>query len=350
MVIQRVDHIHRLHQDTPNKAALAAAMTVHADLRGLWERAGWIVARLTEERLKREGLWNQDDQLRQKGRQSPGEVAVAREAATWATERLGGATSARILNIKIGSLSLNATSEEDVIKRTNRKHRRFRILHASVGLAGYGCPPEMVRLAISLHPHQVREMDEDGNLPIHIAATASSFVTSANEASPSTVAAAAAAAADVSDDLSVLSDTMSFFSSASVSQTTNPFDKVIKLLLQHYPEGACIPQGHTGQLPLVSAIQSGYRTWEDGIRTLVNAYPPGLHNKKLIHSSLYANVLALVNNSCQDQNTSTVEDCFRPSRHSKHRRHEAGARTTLFELLRSKPDWITEGNAQEETC
>jgi hypothetical protein len=347
MVIVRVDRIHRQYQDTPNKAALAAAMTVHADLGGLWERAGWIVARLTEERLKREGLWNQDDQLRQKGRQSPGEVAVAREAATWATERLGGTASDRILNINIlASLSLNATSEEDAIKSTNRKRRRFRILHASVGLAGYGCPPEMVRLAISLHPHQVREMDEDGNLPIHIAATASSFVTSANEASPSTVAAAASAAADVSDDLSVLSDTMSFFSSVTVSQTTNPFDKVIKLLLQHYPEGACIPQGQTGQLPLVSAIQSGYRTWEDGIRTLVSAYPPGLHNKKLIHSSLYANVLALVNNSCQEQVTSTAEDCFpRPSPHSKRRRHEAGARTTLFELLRCKPDWITEGNA-----
>ena len=42
--------------------------------------------------------------------------------------------------------------------------RKFRIVHASVGLTGYGCPPEMIRLAVSINPHQIREMDEEGNL------------------------------------------------------------------------------------------------------------------------------------------------------------------------------------------
>jgi hypothetical protein len=55
-----------------------------------------------------------------------------------------------------------ATSNGD--NGSPERDRKFRILHASVGLIGYGCPPEMIRLAISLHPEQVREMDEDGNL------------------------------------------------------------------------------------------------------------------------------------------------------------------------------------------
>ena len=42
--------------------------------------------------------------------------------------------------------------------------RKFRIVHASIGLTGYGCPLEMIRLAVSINPNQVREMDDEGNL------------------------------------------------------------------------------------------------------------------------------------------------------------------------------------------
>jgi len=166
--------------------------------------------------------------------------------------------------------------------------------------------------------------------------------------------AAAAAAADASDDHSVLSDTMSFFSSATVSQTTNPFDKVLKILLQHYPRGAKIPQGRTGRLPLVLAVESGRRTWEDGIRTLLNAYPPALHNKKLIEAELYPNVLSLVSGGprCDfgrgiDFHCATsgvFDDLFanRSLTRTKRQRREANnSQTTMFELLRTKPEWLT---------
>lgn len=338
-MIRTVDRLHCQYQENANKAALAAAMTVHADLGGLWERAGWIVARLSEERLKREGALDQTEQSRPKDCQSPGELAVGQEAAKWAKERLGAIPKNLSLakNIRLSTANISS-SDEELSKDTKSARRRFRILHASVGLAGYGCPPEMVRLAISLHPHQVREMDEDGNLPIHIAATASSFFSDAEEASPLRMAAAAAAAADISDDASVLSDAMSFFSSATVSQTTNPFDKVIKLLLQYYPEAIRIPHGQTGRLPLVSAIECGFRSWNDGIRTLVEAYPTALHSKKLIHSSLYANVLSLIARDCQG--TIALDDRFRASPRAILRRQQCVARTTLFELLRTKPDWM----------
>ena len=354
VVIRTVDRLHRQHQESPNKAALAAAMTVHADLGELWEKARWIVARLTEVRIQREGRNDEDDQIRQKGLQSPGEEAVSREAASWASERLKSGASGELINAGFLSVSkgLTSTDEESLTNKvsiaTEKTRRRFRIVHASVGLAGYGCPPEMIRLAISLHPSQVQEMDEDGNLPLHIAVTASSFLTSVDDASPNSMADAAVAVADASDDVSVLSEAFSFFSSATVSQTTNPFDKVIKILLQHYPEATRVPQGLTGRLPLVLAIESGRRTWEDGIRTLMNSYPPAMHKKKLICPSLYPNVLALVTKHNQDPSAMIDDLAYRRSSpRDKRAREEIRARTTLFELLRTNPEWISSDDSVE---
>lgn len=354
VVISTVDRLRSENSKTPDQAALAVAMTVHADLGELWERARWIVARLTQERLEREGDWQGHS-----GPQSPGEAAVAQEAASWATEQYQSNDTATELDVSLPvtqeaaeGTDAAAVAATTALPLDEKSNRPFRILHASVGLTGYGCPPEMIRLAISIHPNQVREMDEDGNLPIHIAVTASSFLATADQASPSTMAAAVAAATDASDDHSVLSDAMSFFSSATVSQTTNPFDKVLKILLQHYPKGAKIPQGKTGRLPLVLAVQSGNRTWSDGIRTVLNAYPPALHNKKLISPELYPNVLSLVT-GCNQGNlgrgadfhcvTSGVfDDLFARSPRNKRQRREAtNSRTVLFELLRTKPEWLT---------
>jgi hypothetical protein len=309
------------------------------------------------------------------GPQSPGEAAVAQEAASWATEQYQSTDTTTIVDNNIDT-TLPVTQEAtdvaesfittvgdpsagDSSNNTNNKNgRQFRIVHASVGLIGYGCPPEMIRLAISIHPNQVREMDEDGNLPMHIAVTASSYLATAEQASPRTMAAAAAAAADATDDLSVLSDTMSFFSTATVSQTSNPFDKVLKILLQHYPEGAQIPQGRTGHLPLVLAVESGRRTWQDGIRTLLYAYPPALHNKKLIEPELYPNVLSLVTSGRSDFGkpdfhccTSGIfNDLLHPlgtsARSKRQRREASNSQTTLFELLRTKPEWLTKATRE----
>lgn len=90
------------------------------DLGQLWGKARLIVTKLTEERLHREGsLLNSDEDD---------------SSLAWALE-----------HHLLGEC-------------------KFRIVHASVGLVGYGCPPELIRLAIAMHPQQVREMDEEGNL------------------------------------------------------------------------------------------------------------------------------------------------------------------------------------------
>ena len=427
-VINTVDRL-RSEQDNPDRAALVAAVRVHADLGELWEKARWIVARLTEERLQREHdeeartavTDNNDDggatrekkvseptRLDATSRRatyygstsssffdptrfaeppSPGETAVAQEAASWAVEQHQGSmpTDDDVLPMAPNVSTSNVASGH----RRRRcppngiSGRQFRIVHASVGLTGYGCPPELIRLAISIHPHQVMEMDDDGNLPLHIAVTAASYLATAHHAAqdhPGTMTAAAvaaAAASDNGDDHSVISDAaMSFFSSATVSQTTNPFDKVIKILLQQYPEAARIPQGKTGRLPLVLAVESRRRTWADGIRTLLNAYPPALHNKKIIPSKLYPNVLSMVATSdglvgssnpssyAFDFASSGIVDLLpvvgeagagagtggdntqqqpqnRSNRSKRAIRQEVCSRSTLFEMLRTKPEYLT---------
>jgi hypothetical protein len=121
--------------------------------------------------------------------------------------------------------------------------------------------------------------------------------------------------------------------------------QVIKILLQHYPEAACTPQGESGKLPLILAIESKRRSWEDGIRTLLYAYPPALHNKKVIEPVWYPNVLALVSND-GDVDAFLPSSIQRPAYRSKQIRRETNSRTILYELIRSKPEWLTPDGRQ----
>jgi len=113
------------------------------------------------------------------------------------------------------------------------------------------------------------------------------------------------------------------------------------MLLQHYPEGARIPQGKTGRLPLVMAIESGARSWEDGIRTLLNAYPPAMHKKRLIEPKLYPNLLGLVIGPSPGLEVEGVPRLIGVTPSPTSRRSGLNAKSTLFDLLRTKPDWLT---------
>jgi Ankyrin repeats (3 copies) len=53
-VINTVDRLWREHADNPNKASLASAISVHAELGTVWQRARYILARLTQERLEKD--------------------------------------------------------------------------------------------------------------------------------------------------------------------------------------------------------------------------------------------------------------------------------------------------------
>lgn len=223
----------RVGKDAPEHAALVSAMRVHRELGQLWDKARRIVTRLTEARLQHEGTAVEACSFQTA---SPASEEEQRKAATWAAEqhRASNPRGDDLLPVYL-NVNERAYSRSPVMNNSTNVHRQFRIVHASVGLIGYGCPPEMIRLAISIHPHQVREMDEDGNLPLHIAVKASSFLGRYDDVA-SANAAVAAVVACFSDDASVQSEAATFFSSITVSQTPNPFDKVrLTMLRAEYP-------------------------------------------------------------------------------------------------------------------
>lgn len=126
---------------------------------------------------------------------------------------------------------------------------------------------------------------------MHIAATASSLgsLTSNNSVAD--------------EESSVFSDSIvSLFSGVSSKKycdsngNFDSFDKVMKLLLKQYPEAAQTPHGRSGRLPLVLADRAGNRSWNDGMKTLLRAYPPALFSgsKGVIPVKLYPHVLSLI--------------------------------------------------------
>lgn len=185
------------------------------------------------------------------------------------------------------------------------------------------------------------------------------------------------------DDSSVYSLT-SFFSSSTTNATPHAFDKVIQILLRNYPEGAHIPHGKSGRLPLVLAIRAGERTWEDGIQTLLSANPAALHSAKLhkaypegialvgggghppkkpvrgekegglrIFQNLY--LLALHNRSSHHSDGGRRGAARKPHKHRSLTSSSHGSRkaskgkllppsprdlTNIFQLLKSKPDLV----------
>ena len=184
---ERVKRVIEVLEQMKNSATTSprSSSSLQTDLGHLWGKARLIVVRLTEEhKYQQQQQQHQNQEIFSavvnslQGRKQIG-TAMERDddssasgqhwllAASWSKERLSN--NARYKD----SNELKKYKDSNKLKDDNDfgdkkvlpiEERQFRIVHASVGLAGYGCPPEMIRLAISIYPHQVREMDEDGNL------------------------------------------------------------------------------------------------------------------------------------------------------------------------------------------
>ena len=289
-VIQSMERLH----------PLAAALRVQGDLGELWDKARWIVNRLARE-AKPSSMDDADIIA------SPGEQAISQEAAKWATERF-------LPSIKIPL----ATGVEG-----RRQRRRYLpIVHASVSLTGYGCPPEMIRLALSIHPHQIKEMDDEGCLPIHRCAMAPSLVFNDSGRND--------------DDCSFISEFSMFSQTTTQSTPMHPFDKVFKILLQHYPAAARVPHGTSGKLPLILALKC--RSWEDGIQTLLDAYPPALTSRRWCVSSSLSDEDHKVTKST----STTCDDSIYPYLFARigNRSSLRKSQNAIYELLKAKPDLL----------
>ena len=152
-----IEILEKMKNSTTNTTRSSSSL--QTDLGHLWGKARLIVVLLAEEYRQQEcheirhsigkvaATERRDDESSASGEQWS-------QAASWSKERL---SNRHVHEIKV-------SHHFDDKKIVPTEERQFRIVHASVGLTGYGCPPEMVRLAVSIYPHQVSEMDENGNL------------------------------------------------------------------------------------------------------------------------------------------------------------------------------------------
>jgi hypothetical protein len=189
--------LEQMRNGTSNTSRTTTPTSLQTDLGHLWGKARLIVVRLTEEQQQQEQEQSlafasrAQQQYPQKGDDAS---SVGQQhwtaAASWSKEQFTNASSTAPVSQMHARASAMAAAvvredqtrqimeskseiendddDDDSKPNSEKKPREFRIVHASVGLTGYGCPPEMIRLAISIHPQQVREMDEDGNLVSHL--------------------------------------------------------------------------------------------------------------------------------------------------------------------------------------
>lgn len=303
-------------------------------------RARLIVGMMAEQKR----LWVQEEKKKEENNiesnlstlswmESPAELAAAKEAAKWATKIYHHPQS--------DTSSTVPASYDDHLSAMTVTGRKFRIVHASVGLTGYGCPPEMIKLALSVHPKQVQEMDEDGYLPIHIAAVASSHIIDQNKNDK-----------DDNDDKessSLLSEEERSFTSDDGSEFSNrkwerrAFDKVIRLLLQKYPLSIRIPHGKSGRLPLILAMEAKKRTWNDGIQVLLRSYPAALESKEW-NPKIYPSIFSLLLHPSppSDEEQEEVIETASPSKilQLRKRRQRMSSMTILYDLIRARPNFL----------
>jgi len=295
---ERVKFVIRSLERHSSSSSVASLKTVHNELGELWLKARLIVCSMAER--KREEPTQGDCLLDL----NEGNCPVAREAARWATQRHQSSDFER----------------DDEEEETN--DTIFRLVHASVALVGYGCPIEMIRLAMSVYPNQVREMDENGNLPLHIAAVALTFL-------PNDFVSGC--------DEDSFKSNLSNFSSTNLSR---PFGTVIKMLLRSYPEAAHIPHGSTGRLPLVLALDAGQRTMGDGLKLLMEAFPAALETKDF-DPKLYPHILSIVGKSTEKKVSSRKQRFSRFGRKKKEQVKTKQIPTALYDCLRARPQLLS---------
>jgi len=100
----------------------------------------------------------------------------------------------------------------------------WRILHAA--LSDINCTSEFIDLVLELHPEEIERVDQNGNLPLHVAAGMPPSYQKGN---------------------------------------------YIKTLFDMYPQAAS-RRNNDGKLPLMFAIESG-KSWSDGVEVILKAFP-----------------------------------------------------------------------------
>lgn len=164
----------------------------------------------------------------------------------------------------------------------------YQNLHA-VAAASPSCSPELICLSFSYFPHQIRQPDKSGKLPLH------HFVTQRRQLPNSP-----------NPDVSTTTQ--------NTSSSADPTLEVLQLLLSWYPEAVNIRDTTQCQLPIHGAIAQGYPwTW---IQPLVGASSDTLSQVDGV-THLYPFQLAACTDAC--------------------------SLTVVFELIRAAPYLLQDG-------
>jgi len=125
------------------------------------------------------------------------------------------------------------------------------------------CAGDFIDLAIRLHPEQLEEVDADGNLPLHIAASSSTFTSQTKTHIIKKLLRAYPEAAKIPNNKGNLPLHLRSSSKGDVED--------FYMLLSEYNEAAKVPNNY-GKLPLFMALE-GQTQWNDGVQELMKAFP-----------------------------------------------------------------------------
>lgn len=183
---------------------------------------------------------------------------------------------------------------ELLLRRPKKKHSNYN--HGGEGMEGEGeeevedylvhnavrsgsCPPDLLRYIVETNLDAVAIQDIKGNLPLHYAAGYDDVIstTTTMNTSFSTSPMSTNTTATTSAGAAIATTT----TSSKVKRSPESYSKyVIDELLYAYPDGAGVPNS-SGVLPIVLAIESRKKWIGGGIRSLHEAYPPGIEQANL---------------------------------------------------------------------
>lgn len=171
----------------------------------------------------------------------------------------------------------------------------FRAVHAA---SAVDCPRQVVKIATKVYPAQLDEVDEEGRIPLTIAAVTPAWKMR-----------------DLSDEGYILEDRIhgdeSQYDDMDNAEQVGPnqlYPSVIEILVTAAPETAQFRDAD-GRIPLQLAISHG-KKWTTGVRALLEAYPDAI----MLHDPM-TNLLPFML-------AGTVKK---------------GGCTTIFQLLKSNP-------------
>ncbi len=139
----------------------------------------------------------------------------------------------------------------------------FFMVHAAVKSE---CPPDLLRYIIETRPEEVRQVNDLGRLPLHVAAKAS----------------------------------------PDAAESCYHYKFVIDELLYSYPDGAASKDAH-GKLPLQLAIESGKNWVGGGVKSLHDVYPDAISKVKMDDYPSIKRALSFSTNFEEKNDTATDE-------------------------------------------